>query len=309
MLSLPPLNEKNGYKKSFWHFISTNTIFLKFSGIFIIFYTLYFRFIRPRATGPIDVTYTEFKFYLYIFLICTFFLTLIMIISAKIFVNNLLKQIPPNRESYFFKFKEKIVYLGRALNEIYDKMVEQISLPFFNKSIERYPIGWVTLREFVRSWSKNLGLILIIFYFLPPMLISFTYFIEVVIYKEFKYFPLIIFLMVFPIGVRILLYSVRLHCKKSKEIFDKTIIEKKLEGGRRQFSWGKDPFIPEEERNELFLHGCVKLRQENLGYIELFDLYRFNLYILPARLYFQIFSLSCWLSSFSFQLYLILLNK
>ena len=78
--------------KFFWIFILENTFLLKLGGGVIVFYVVYIRFFRPRATGPIDSIYSEIKFYLYIFMITSFFFCIIFLISAKIYMNYLLKQ-------------------------------------------------------------------------------------------------------------------------------------------------------------------------------------------------------------------------
>jgi len=104
------------------------------------------------------------------------------------------------------------------------------------------------LIEYARA-SAKMGIILLLFYFLPPCLIAFTYFVEVIIFHCFTYIPAI-FLMIFPIGFRAILYSLRLYCRKLQETFDETIIEKKLENGGREYSWGNNSSILPESRTE-----------------------------------------------------------
>ena len=306
-----------GLLKFFWHFISTNTIFLKFGGIFIIFYTLYFRFIRPRATGPIDVTYTEFKFYLYIFLICTFFLTLIIVIITPIYLRYLIKlgknlenkNFTLDKTTRFVKIQKFFIGVVTNLYNIYEKMLEASIAPFFHKHFEKHLNLVSKLLGLIFIIQKHLHLFINVFYFLPPAIISFTYFIEVIIFKEFTYFPYVIFLMIFPISIRILLYSTRLFCNKLEATLNLDLkVHETLKEGII-YAWTDNPSVSEEYKTDEVLQMLVNSKHQNLKIIEILNNIRFQLYTLPARLYFQIFSLSCWLSSFSFQLYLILLNK
>ena len=130
-----------------------------------------------------------------------------------------------------------------------------------------------------------------------------TYLIEVIIYKEFTYFPYAIFLMIFPIGLRIILYFVRSYCihidKKLKEIIEEMVKHYKLTSNAYQFISKEDLTFEMISVMAQLIHDCSAI-------LNSCNNFRDHLYFNQSKLYYQIFSIICWLISFSTLLYYIL---
>ena len=280
------------------------SFFWKLGGGFIIFTIIYIRFIRSRATGPIDLTYTEVKFYLYIWLIFTFSLVLVGIIILPIYLRYFGRR-AESKNTLFSRIQFSIHKILAFIHETYEKMIEAFYLPLLQKHLEKYRTLWYTITRYI--YSLRLKFIFRFFYFLPPAIISLTYLIEVIIYHEFTYFPYVIFLMIFPIGIRVLMYNIQQYILNMLSCSNDIIIMKTTEDGRIAFSF--TDYIPIEKQTEEYLAMFVEAHIEMLHWEKLFEHSRKYFIFSNEKTFFQIFSLLCWISSFSFLLYLILLNK
>ena len=85
-------------------------------GGLLVFFIIFFRFIRKRAFGPIDFTFSYTKAITYFFSICIFSLTLILVIALP-FYNKYLKKVIANPEEFiksetrFFTLQKKALKL------------------------------------------------------------------------------------------------------------------------------------------------------------------------------------------------------
>ena len=130
--------------KDFWSIFFSNPFVLKLGGGLIVFSTLYFRFIRSRAVGPLDLTYTDFKFFLYIFLISIFLISLIVVILAPFYIRYLVKEskgiinktLTYNPNTIFSKMQRKLINTSIAFHKFYEKFLESFYAPLFHKFIE-----------------------------------------------------------------------------------------------------------------------------------------------------------------------------
>lgn len=290
-----------------------NNFPLKFGGFLIVIATIYWRFLRPRAQGDINFTYTNVKFLCYCFSILTLSIALLMIIFLPIYLKyiapKLLVNFNTSEKSGVKKLQEKGVKFLLKIHETYDRMLHEFFFPFYQKHFDKNRELWESFVIFFRNYKKHITPTLYIFYFLPPCIISFTYFVEVVVYHKFMYFPLVIFCMIFPISIRIIFYILRFHCKEVEKFLNShVILFQTNEDGTKFYVWQENSSIIPENRTDELLFEIVSVKEQNLKDLKLFKLYRDSLYFFKARPYFHIFSLLCWLISLSTILYLMLSN-
>jgi hypothetical protein len=282
--------------------------FFALCGFLIVFWTLYMRFLRPRAIGEVDFTYSNTKLCMYIFLIFIFSIVLISAIFIPIFIK-ILKNFNknPNKDTNFFKLQEKFVKFSGKIHEFYEKSIEAFYQPLYKKLVPNFPLIWYFCYNFAVGSQKHFEIYLIIFSYLPPCIISVTYFIEVVILNKFTYFPLAIFLMIFPIGLRICLYNIQMLAKHIEDEVNLHIrLVEKFPNKEKVWKWtDASNYIDEFKTNEQ-LNAFVEVKEENKLRIELFDLYRKYLNSYYVRPYFIAFSSTFWLISFSYMVYRIL---
>ena len=279
------------------------SFFWKLGGGFIIFTIIYIRFIRSRATGPIDLTYTEVKFYLYIWLIFIFLLALVGIVMFPVYLRYLARHrndIIEPKNTLFLRIKNFIYKILAFISNTYIRMIEAFYLPLLQKHLEKHSRIWYKITKFIYFFP--LYLVFRFFYFLPPAIISLIYLIELTFYHNFTYFPYAIFLMIFPIGIRVLLYNIRQYIllmeKSSEEIL---VITPKGDDLIYSFS---DNF-PKERQTEEHIIQLILLKKEVSDFDVVFTHVRNFLILSSEKKYFQIFSLLCWLTSFSIRLYII----
>lgn len=188
-------------------------------------------------------------------------------------------------------------------------MLNEFFITFYNKHLDKNRDAWDNFVIFFRNYDKYMTVTLYIFYFLPPCIISFTYFLEVVIFHKFTYFPIVIFLMIFPISIRIIFYALRFHCREVEKFFDSQVkVLQTNEDGSKYYIWHENCFIFPENRTDELLLEIATVKEQNLKDIELFNIYRDCLYFFKYRPLFNIFSLLCWLISLSTLMYLMLSN-
>lgn len=283
--------------------------FWRYGGLLIVLFTVYWRFLRPRTIGALDLTYSNVKIILYCISILSLSITLLLIILVPLYLKYLIaKSDKKVINGAMTKIRENMVkYLGEIYKK-YNKMLYEFFYPLYQKYSDTYVI-WMKLIYFGIRCKPYIDKISKIFYFLPPCIISFIYFLEVVKYHYFTYFPLAIFLMIFPISIRVFLYVIKVHC----EDFDKglsTIVKivRENEDGVKVYDWHKNAPYPEAQTPER-LFDTARMKEINLEALELFKSYKERLLFFPFRLYFHIFSLLCWLISLSTLLYLMLYNN
>lgn len=287
--------------------MKTNTFnFLVFGGFVIICTTVYMRFIKERTTGPINVEYTEIKYYLYLFLILTFLLTLLFLIIRPIYVNFIEKRAKKNE----LKLSWHLKFLGRYLEKfiyflgIYHKMLEALFNWLQLWNYKPMIFIFIKIMDISIKFEPYYRSFINIFYFLPPCLIAMTYLIEV-IHKNFIYFPLSIFLMIFPLTIRLILYSTKTYCLFFINEFNAGIIVIKNPDGSAIFEIDNNFLAPEYQTTDALVE-VFKVKKNYENALNLLNFYYSCLSALIEKKYYQIFSVTCWLISFSFMLYYIL---
>lgn len=280
-------------------------------GLFIISSIIFFRFLRPRAFGPIDLTFTPIKCLIYIFLIFCFTLTLLFLIFLPIYykyINNMAKDTTifiKNKNTLFLRAQLKIYEFFGKINVIYNTMLDEFFLKYIYENQYISTELFENLVNFANK-IKHFYFYFYIFYCLPPCIISFTYLIEVIIYQNFTYFPFSIFLMLFPLTIRAILYSIQFYSRKLKD--DSDIYIKYISIEDKSYTFREDSPIPLEEQTQNLLQFIINRRETSLQNIKMFNLYRDILYFDTYKIYFHYFSVLCWLTSFSTLLFLILNN-
>ena len=297
--------------------------FLRLMGGFFIFFTLYMRFIRSRAIGPIDFTYTEMKFYLYIYLISIFSVTLIIMILIPIYLKHMgkifikiKKHEDVNFNTPFFKIRNFLIKTFIKVHKNYDKMIEAFYKPIYVKCQNTFPKFWPICSNFICTHVLyNMIPFFIVFSYLPPCLVAFTFFFETVIKNEYYYFPLVIFLMILPIGTRILFYSVKLYTEHFQQYLSNIIKVQEIptpDGLTFGYTWADNVSLPELEEDDYtleLLNNFVQRLRKNNGEIIIITSLRESLNTAYFRKYFVILSMTFWISSFSYLLYNIIINK
>ena len=302
------ISKLGGLFQFIWFFLKI--FVLKFGGGLIICYIIWARVLRKRAMGPINLNFTELKFYIYIFLVCSFVLGLLLILASPIFFLIRTKVIThpnENTNTFSFKFHTKIMKYTGKVSDFYNLMLVSFYSPIMNKFLDNTPPFWFKFLNFILKHCDKTMIILNIFYFLPPCIISLTYFLEVIIYREFTYFPYVVFLMIFPLGIRAFIFHVQYFCVEIKNELSTYIkVVKKCDDGDI-YNWVDD--FDEKERSLELLQVFLTMKSENKALIELFEVIKSYLYTANVRIFYNLFSILCWLSSFSFFLYFMVLGK
>jgi hypothetical protein len=286
--------------------------FFALCGFLIVFWTLYVRFLRPRAIGEVNFTYSDIRFIIYLWLIVVFTIILISVLlipSYLKYINKLAKKKDPTK-SFFFAPQQKILCFLSNIHQFYDKSIETFYTPLYRKIERKFPnfCKNIAIRgsDFLQ---KSVIAKIIILSYLPPCIISVTYFIEVVILNKFTYFPLAVFLMIFPIGLRIFLYTASWHVKTLDIQLGEAIkLVETFTNGNESWTWADNSWVDQDARCEELLNELVSLKYENKDLVEFFDDFRNILNGLSLRIYFVAISSTFWLISFSYMLYKILNN-
>jgi hypothetical protein len=282
--------------------------FFALCGFLIIFWTLYMRFLRPRAIGEVDFTYSNTKLCMYIFLIFIFSLPIIILLLLRFYSSKLSEKIKNKtigNDSYFYKRLSEFL---PKIREFYEKSLETFYHPFYLKINEKFPDFWYFFYIFGRDTFRiHLERYFIIFSYLPPCIISVTYFIEVVILNKFTYFPLAVFLMIFPIGMRIFLYNIQLYGNLAEECFAKAIkLVKTFPDGGELWTWADNSWVAQEIRYQALLEELARAKKENISILKMFEYFRTRLNTYYVRFYFSAISSTFWIISFSYMVYRIL---
>jgi hypothetical protein len=281
--------------------------FFALCGFLIIFWTLYMRFLRPRAIGEVDFTYSNTKLCMYIFLIFIFSIPIITLLLILYYSKHIekIKNKTIDNDSYFYKpfFK-----LFAKIHHFYNKSIETFYHPFCLKIDKKYPNFLLFFYIFGRdTFQKHLERYLIIFSYLPPCIISFTYFIEVVILNKFTYFPLAVFLMIFPIGMRIFLYNIQLYANQVEKSLAAAIkLVETFPNGVECWTWADNSWVAQEIRSQALLEEFLQKKTENIDTLKMFEYFRTRLNIYYVRFYFSAISSTFWIISFSYMVYRIL---
>ena len=290
---------------------SINYIFLlQLGGFLIIVYVIWARFIRKRAIGNISFELLDSKCYLYAFLSALF---LVLLISATIFpffLKFLLRDNPSEREgdtlnkkNSFFNFVFKIVKtpMGWVLQGLVlqDRMLNEFLMPILQPFTYKYRLRW---EQFIHKLAhiyrtRELFNLLI---FLPPLIISTTYMVEITFFQSFKYFPFTVFLMVFPLGVKFVFRCVIACLEAERESIYMLITETKA-GETTDYKWHPD--APELLDVELLtgeaLAKLAMTKRQYDYYLRIIYNYQTTLQLLPEKVVYQALLLSFWLVSFS----------
>jgi hypothetical protein len=309
------------FNQKFTHFLGVlwnffRVIGWKIGGAIIVFSIIFIRFLRPRASGFIDFSYSTNKVYFYSILIISFSISLIILIGLQIyFLYHLfikkdneqpLNEQAVNKTNLFYKMQNILIDKFIKFRDVYQKMLDSFYLPFYRLTmhpdfIQRHlDFLYLILKYTVRKAK----IIMHIFYFLPPCIISLTYLIELVFYNCFTYFPYSIFLMIFPLIIRIYLYHLGLFCPETQNYVEQIVTLKDRSNDNNYYEWAEG--FNEEYKSDELLYVACKNHQRIRLLTEYFNGLRKIIFFAYARLIYPPFSLLCWIISFSYILYRIL---
>lgn len=178
--------------------------FLFIFGLLALSIWFFLRFIKERPYGEILLTFSLVK-------ILSYALSIILaIFTIFVLINNIFSIITlENKE------KSKIVEKFLELSTFVKKMVEEFFDTFFARIILRIPKSEQIFNFFMFFFWKTRNyyrLIVNIFIILPRCIVSLSFFIDVVIYRNFYYFPKLVILLLIPFLLKSLIWFVNKHC-------------------------------------------------------------------------------------------------
>lgn len=286
--------------------MTTNKLKISF-GILIISLILFFRFFRQRTSGPIDITYTNSKFFLYFFLSLFFFS---LILFWIIFLFSFLQKDEKKKNILVIKIKKFLYTKYTLIRNKYNTYIDAVYEPIYILIHLKFPNFWFWFSENAIKVAPYWSQIISILYFFPPCLVSFIFFYETIICKNYIYFPYIIYFMIFPLLIRLFVYILIYYVKQvDKILFFYIKLYGKINEDMLQYAWADNaPILPEQKTNENLFH-YVHLKHTNLYKLDIFTQYQKNLQFSVYRFPYLLFSLLCSFSSFVFLFYLMYQNK
>jgi hypothetical protein len=180
--------------------------FTIFAGILIFLYYFYLRFLRLRQTGPINPEFTWLSIILYIFSISLTVLALITLTHLIILAVQDKKKMNAYIAGIIKKFKnflQLFTFLRELIISAYDNLT--IKIPKYNIFLEGAMNFWFNVSPYYRYIS-------IFGIYLPSLIVAISFFIDVVINKNFHYFPKILIIMLLPFCIRLLHWIVKREC-------------------------------------------------------------------------------------------------
>jgi hypothetical protein len=263
-----------------------------------------YRVYNQKFFGFIDFSYNSTNKVLITFiLISLILLILLQIYLLYVFTN---KQEEPSK---LFILIRKLLEMATTFRDLYQKMLDSFYVPFFRLKLFSYPLQKsFGIFNFILKYKPNeIKSIIRTYYYLPPCVISLTYLIEVVYNNCLTYFGYSIFLMVFPLIIRIYVYHLGLFCAEAKNFFDLAIVLKEDQKGNSHYNWTNNSFMPQHMMTDEILFQLAEYHQKYVYLQVLFNILIEFIYFLPERLIYYCFSLLCWIISFSYILYRMLI--
>ena len=213
-------NIKNIYKKYISYYISFTL------GALITFFFIYYRFIRERPYGPINSEYSTIKYWLLILSILTFYILIVYTLIFPFYMQMILKEYDGKKAEEIAKELEKNKirkYIIYSINYIRET-TKLFSDPIIRKFIKRFPRfskNCVIKIIKINPYFDNLS---VVFCFSPQLIIAVIFLTETIYYNSYKYFPYSIFLMIFAVLWRLLVYVLCYFCEDLEQnLFSLTI--------------------------------------------------------------------------------------
>lgn len=272
----------------------TGLIYILTGALFTLI-IIYLRFIRQRPLGPLDSVYTSLKFWLilcslilfYLLLIYTMFLPYYLVIIEREYRN----QHRTEDRKFLGIFSKIIEYISESQKAFWSPIMDNIIIKFPGTIVPF--VSYITkLNPYIYGFTK-------IIYFLPPLVIASIFFIETAVYQKYVFFPYSIFLMIFPVGWRALLYFLRYFCEQyAEQRSSKTLTQYSSDLLTKNpiYGWSADASkydITEEELDSpesLLIEIFLKHKYED--HLELFYSWTRNLTLSKYKYYFQIITYS-----------------
>ena len=269
---------------------------LLFGGL-SLFATLFFwRFLRKRSTGPIELEFSIFRIVLYLFSILVLLFTLY---SLLIGFNN-------NSSSWISR---KVAQYKTKLLDLYENFSKEVLKKIFYKSpiLLRFTNGiyhkWFSLHKFF-------PFIVHFLIFIPPVLLAASFFYDVVINKNFHYFPKMIIVMLLPLSIRLIAWLTYESCLIEIKGAEACISYSDSLEGKPEFYIDPDVWAKNEELAVLLTANLDAILEDYLKYREYLP-YAENFYTLlnsPSKKFYQLLSILLWIASWSTFIYLIILK-
>lgn len=259
---------------------------------FIIFclciFAFSWRFLRERPLGAIDMPFDSISIFLYLISIIFALITLGQIVLSYFstvkepsgWVKNLLE-----KKQNFTQYYEDV------LHNIYTRIIS--SIPKVNTLITAWVPKWFRLSFYFR-------ILIYIFIYLFPVLVAVSFFVDIVINNEFYYFPKMIYILLFPICLRLSAWLCHEQCLLDIDFAETTIYMEDLEDGSKHYKvydyvWEDSPQFAE--------HLAMNLNEIASAYLERKHFMKLSLSFyefiknLPYKRTFQFIGLIFWITS------------
>lgn len=218
------------------------------------------RFLRPRIIGPINNEFNSISLILYFFSIITTLIIILVFISVFISVfrkeeEKEKKDLPKITKKLYEKFNKLKEYIQKKLEYLHNEITAQI--PNYTEFMDYLMFIWLNYHPYHRIIT-NLGI------YLPLFIVALSYFIDVVINKNFYFFPMLVILSLLPFLLKLFIWIPKYKC----EIFCSGVEEIVIKDEYGEIFIKEQGIIDSPKRAELIL--------QNLSYyFDKYDNYKF----------------------------------
>jgi hypothetical protein len=268
----------------------TGEIFTFLTGIFIISFIIWNRFIRVRLPKEIlaDGSLAEI-----LGVTCLFLLFLILFLYS---FNKILPR-KKNKESWVNKiilYISNNYYLNRILSFIINRVI-QAPIFVYNEVYKRVYMRPVI--EYIGPRiSAKLNNYTKVFYFIlfviPKMIVSICFFIDVIIHKEILYFYNSLVLLIIPLVLNVVLFVIQHHAVKQRERIEYFFVFEETE---TKIYISFQPYLTTDEREfgltvdcdawYLFNKTCIEIENFVNQINEIKNLYKYEINIFYYGIY------------------------
>lgn len=171
-------------------------------GILLFLSLFYWRFLRERPAGALNLDYSNSTLFLYIVSICFMLLTLYSMLISSQSIENI------DKKNYVYCIIKKFITLKQKLSILYNEFIKDF-YDFILYKISSYIKFMHYITPIWYSMHTYFYFFIHVFIFLPPCLVSLAFFIDIVILKSFTFFPKSIFFLLVPLLLKAIAYSVK----------------------------------------------------------------------------------------------------
>lgn len=273
-----------------------------FSGGFLFLSVFYWRFIRERPIGLLNLEYNHSTLFLYIFSICC---TIFTLYSA--FIST------PYRKNIFMNIKiinflkQKIIKIKKILDLLYDEYIKYFydfilyKIPLYIKFIKVITPKWYSMQKYF-FWLAHL------FIFIPP----FSFFCVFYRYCDIKilyFFSKINFFLLLTLLLKAITYSIKENCETDLGTVQRNIYfdPEGPDGSKyyiREELWNIKPELAYILHTKL--NYFLKQYKQNLQYMEYSENFENYLHKPYPKLYYQLLGSIFWLISWLFMVFYLL---